>query len=72
MLLYLFSTLGFVLLALVILIVGTCYFFLIQRMLQKSKRAAFKSQNTSESKLLKFTQKPTTKNTEKIYCVGSL
>jgi hypothetical protein len=72
MLFYLFYAIGFTLLSLMLLVTGVCYFFLIQSMLKKSKRADLKSKNTSQSKLLKFTQKPTTKNTEKMFCVGSM
>lgn len=40
MLFYLLSTIGFLMLSSTIVIVGSCYYFLIQSMLQKSKGAA--------------------------------
>ena len=40
MLFYLLSTLGFLILSSTIVVVGSCYYFLIQSMLNKSKGAA--------------------------------
>ena len=72
MLFYLLSTLGFLMLLSTVFIVGICYYFLVQNMLQKSKRASQELKRISQSKLLQFNQKSTTKHTENIYCVRSL
>ena len=72
MLFYLLSTLGFLMLSSTVFIVGTCYYFLVQNMLQKSKRASQKLKRISQSKLLQFNQKSTAKHTENIYCVRNM
>ena len=72
MLFYLLSTLGFLMLSSIVFIVGTCYYFLVKKMLKKSKRASQELKRISQSKLLQFNQKSTTKHTENIYCVRNM
>ena len=63
---------GLLILSSTVFTVGTCYYFLVQSMLQKSKGASSKEKHNRQHNLITLTSKKTAQQRQNICLAGNL
>ena len=72
MLFYFLSSIGLLVTASTVFVVGTCYYFLVQSMLKKSKNTSDKAKDSRQHNLITLSRKENAQQKQNTYLAASL